>query len=287
MNQNGRKLAFQFYNPAKGYEQTSTAAAAQYGDTTSQAAIESLDYVISRQQRLAERLRNVSDRAAARWNHLITVVVRSQEADEIAALPRTLGSLLTQRYRNIEVLVVGKPNVQPRDTGDFASYRGLFLEPAVDVLDLLSDPGTDALWRGSHLVFACAGSEFDPDAVELLNGALDIVSDAAIPTIVFCEHDWKSCHPEGPAPSLLPGLDADLAQAVGHIETAFMVSRSLLLQARGQIQQTTLLADWLRGLATVSPSPHIVHVAETLIHIPHTSLSALQPSSRSSPSVAP
>jgi hypothetical protein len=228
------------------------------------------DYSVWRQQRVAERLRNAGDHAPVRWNHLITIVVCGSDEDDIAALPRTLGSLLAQRYRNFEVLVVGKPNVRPSNTGDFTSCRGLFAEPSVDALDLLSDPATDVLWRGSHLIFANAGTEFDPDAIELLNTALDSLSDVTAPALVVCDHDRLSGGSDYCAPSILPGGDTDFTRSLDKLETAFMVSRTLLHLARRQPQRPTSLQDWLRGIATMTPPPHFAHIAETLIHIPQT-----------------
>jgi hypothetical protein len=247
------------------------------------ADIKSPHYARARQQRLSERLRNAGDQAAAHWNHLITIVVCGSDDDDIAALPRTLGSLLAQRYRNVEVLVVGKLNIHLSDIGDFTSFRGLFAEPGVDATDILSDPAADALWRGSHLILAEPGTEFDPDAVELLNAALDTLPDATAPALVLCDDqlpadDTSVC----PLPDV-PDRHADVMQSLDKCGAAVMVSRTLLQLARRPQQRPTSLRDWLREIATMTPAPHIVHIAETLIHIPPEA--PLSP--RSAPGVAP
>jgi hypothetical protein len=241
------------------------------------------NYASPRQQRLAERLRSAGDRSAACWNHLITVVVWGADADDIAALPRTLGSLLAQRYRNFEVLMVGKPNVCPSDTGDFTGCRGLFAAPYIDALDILSDPATDPLWRGSHLVLVSAGAEFDPDAIELLNAALDNVPDASAPALVLCENpslaeESNTCPPAG-----LPDCPADVVRSLDKRGMTVMVSRTLLQLARQPRHRPTSLQEWLRGISTMIPASHTVHLAETLIHDPP------EPhlSSRFAPGIAP
>ena len=73
---------------------------------------------------------------------------------------------------NIEVLVVGEAVGNATQAEDFASYRGLFFEPSLSHLDILRDSRADRLWRGSHLMFARAGTVFDTDTFALLNAAL-------------------------------------------------------------------------------------------------------------------
>jgi hypothetical protein len=128
------------------------------------------DYEVWRRARLAERLGLAHTRQNV-WHHLITVVVQAA-ASNTEALAHTLSTLNLQTYRNIEILVTVARETRPADAKDFASLRGLFVEPALDALDVLSDSATDRLWRGSHLVFATAGTTFDPDAFELLNRML-------------------------------------------------------------------------------------------------------------------
>jgi hypothetical protein len=267
MNYNGYKPSAHSLSPAADTECIS-APAAPYAD------IKSPDYGVRRQQRLAERLCKTDDHAAARWNHLITVVVYGRDTDDVETLPRTLGSLLAQHHRNIEVLVIGMPNARLADTSDFASCRGLFSEPDVDVLDLLSDPATDRLWRGSHLIVAPSGTEFDPDAVELLNAAVDSLSHPTAPALVLCDRDRLSGDDDVVAPNVLSASDSDVMRSLDTAETGFMVSRTLLLRARQVLQRPGSLRDWLYGVATMIPVPHVVHIAETLIHVPQVPASS-------------
>jgi hypothetical protein len=261
-------MKFNGYKPS-AYSFSSTAAAAHGNALPSLAAdIKSPNYARRRQQRLAERLRNAGAYPPARRNRLITIVVCSSDDDDIAALPRTLGSLLAQRYRNFEVLAVGKPNVRPSDTGDFTSCRGLFAEPDVDALDVLTDSSTDSLWRGSHLILVHTGTEFDPDAIELLNAALDNLPDTTAPALVLCE-DHRLSGDSDVCPSAgLPDLDHNVMRSIDKHRTAFMVSRTLLQLARRAQQRPISPQAWLRGIAALIPGPHIVHIAEPLIQIP-------------------
>lgn len=265
MNYIGQKPSEGFFSPI-----------AEFGaDHSIQAAhvdAQSTGYENRRRQRLADRLGKSDDSSAHRWNHLITVVVDS--AGDADALRHTLDSLLAQRYRNFEVLVAGVPALPSSTAEDFASCRGLFAEQAIDIANILTDPATDSLWRGSHLLFARAGTEFDPDALELLNAALDGMAHASIPAMVVCDYDHLSGLEYG-SPRLLPGWEPDFVHSLDEIETAFLASRALLLAQRGP-QQPRSLHDWLRGVATMTPAPQIVHIAETLVHIPQA-----QPSERS------
>ncbi len=86
--------------------------------------------------------------------------------------------------------------------------------------------------------------------------------------MVVCDYDRLSGLEYG-APRLLPGWEPDFVQSLDEIETAFLVSRALLLARRGP-QQPRSLHDWLRGVATMTPAPQIVHIAETLVHIPQS-----------------
>jgi hypothetical protein len=266
------------------YSFSSAAAAAHSNALPFLAAdIKSPNYARRRQQRLAERLRNAGAYPPARRNHLITIAVCSSHDDDIADLPRTLGSLLAQRYRNFEVLAVGKPNVLLNDTGDFTSCRGLFAEPDIELLDVLTDPSTDSLWRGSHLILVHAGAEFDPDAIEVLNAALDNLPDTTAPAFVLCEDHLLSGDGDVCPPAGLLNLDHNVMRSLDKHGTAFMASRTLLQLARRPPQRPISLQAWLRGLATMIPAPHIVHIAETLIHIPPEP----RLSSRSTSGIAP
>jgi len=124
--------------------------------------------------------------ADAAWNHLISVFVHGKAG---AGLVATLESLRSQTYRNIEIIVGGPQTAElpPRD--DFASLRGMFPEPEADPLTLLADPASDRLWRGSHIMFAQAGTLFDDDAFELLNALLNQGSAESRPDLVLCDHD--------------------------------------------------------------------------------------------------
>ena len=93
-------------------------------------------------------------------------------------------------------------------------------------------PATDRLWRGSHLVFAAAGTTFDPDAFALLNRMLSPLQGTSPPDLVICDHDRGVAPGASPEPCFLPGWDPDLIVAMDYVGSAFMVSRKLILERR-------------------------------------------------------
>jgi O-antigen biosynthesis protein len=213
--------------------------------------------------RLAQRL------AAAKpavWNHFFTVVLFAEHADAGTALAATLASLHRQIYRNIEVLIAGAAPDLPPELADFGSHRGLFVEPALHPLDVLASPAADRLWRGSHLIFARAGTEFAPDAFALLNAALDDRDDAAAPDLIVCDHDRLDEAGGVTAPSLVPGWDPDFICQLDYLETAFAASRALVVAQRAE--RPASLHDWLCGIARRARQPVARHVAEPLVHMP-------------------
>jgi O-antigen biosynthesis protein len=236
-------------------------AAASEGDVESRPA----NYPEWQRLRLAERLR-AAQPAAGLWNHLITIVIFSAEREGASSLPATLASLHRQTYHNIEVLVAGMATDVPPALADFSRHRGLFVESALDPLDLLTTPATNRLWRGSHLTFARAGTEFAPDAFALFSAALNPADDAPAPDLIICDHDRLDGSVEVTAPSLVPGWDPDLICAFDYIETAFVASRALIEAQRGQ--QPASLHDWLCDIARRAHQPVTGHVAEPLVHMP-------------------
>jgi GT2 family glycosyltransferase/SAM-dependent methyltransferase len=218
--------------------------------------------------RLSQRL-GAGNAASGLWNHLITIVIFAAEPDTGMGLPVTLDSLRRQSYRNIELLIAGGSNDLPADLADFSGHRGLFLEAALHPLDVLTSPATDRLWRGSYLMFARAGTQFDPDAFALLNAALNPARGDAAPDLVLCDHDRLTASGEVTAPSLGPGWDPDLICAFDYMETAFLASRALVLAQRAA-QPPTSLHQWLRGIARGLRQPLTGHVAEPLVHMPES-----------------
>jgi GT2 family glycosyltransferase len=213
--------------------------------------------------RLAQRL------AAAKpavWNHFFTVVLFADDADAGAALAATLASLHRQTYRNIEVLIAGAAADLPPELADFGSHRGLFVEAALDPLDLLASPAADPLWRGSHLTFARAGTEFAPDAFALFNAALDPGDDVPAPDLIVCDHDRLDGAGDVTAPSLVPGWDPDFICEFDYLETAFAASRALIVAQRAE--RPASLHDWLCAIARRPRQPVTRHVAEPLVHMP-------------------
>ena len=218
-------------------------------------------YAAWRQSRMALRS-DARWRMPGAWNHLITVIAFG---DTAAALAATLDSLRAQSYRNIEILVAGHAAATLPHAGDFATLRGLFAEPALDPIDILADPRSESLWRGNHLVFARAGTLFDPDTFALLNSSLRPTSCGAPPDLVVCDHDRAT--EAGPAPCFLPGWDPDLVRAMDVIGTAFMVSRRLV-RAGSNAERPRSLHEWLCRLATRKEAPVWTHLAEPVIHLP-------------------
>jgi len=222
-------------------------------------------YEAWRQNRLAER-RSSSTAQRAAWNHLITVVVHGADGADAEALSRTLDTLFDQTYRNIEILVAGAGEGDLSDRHHFTGLRGLFVEPALHPLDVLSKPAADTLWRGSHLVFAAVGTTFDADAFALLNQAISPRRGATQPDLVVCDHD-RAARPGAASEScFLPGWDPDLITEMDYIGGAFMVSRKLVLDRRGE-EPPACLHDWLRALATDTRPIVAAHVTETVIHL--------------------
>ena len=197
------------------------------------------------------------------WNHLITVFVFSARQANADALARTLSSLLAQNYRNVEVVVAGALEAELPDPTDYARLRGLFAEPALDVLDVLCDPLADNLWRGSHVVFAVAGTVFDPDSFTQLNRTLSPPRGVPPPDLIVCDHDRAAG--AAPQPCFLPGWDPDLIVAMDYVGTAFMVSRKLVL-ARRPAHRPDSLYDWLCSLASSSVAAE--HLAEPVMELP-------------------
>ena len=223
------------------------------------------NYAEWQRARLAQRLAAIQP-AAAPWNHLFTVVIFADGREGTSGLPATLASLHRQTYRNIEVLIAGAAPELPPELADFSGHRGLFVEPALHPLDLLTLPAADRLWRGSHLTFARAGTEFAPDAFALFNGALDRGDNAAAPDLIVCDHDRLDDAGEVTAPSLVPGWDPDFICGFDYLETAFAASRALVAAQRGE--RPGSLHDWLCRIARRPRQPVTRHVAEPLVHMP-------------------
>lgn len=216
-----------------------------------------------RQSRLAERMGSSGERPV--WHHLITVLVYAGVSTNADAMARTLSTLLGQTHRNIEIVVAGVSETELPDSGDFVTLRGLFAEPALDPLHVLSDPTVDRLWRGTHIVFAPAGTTFDPDAFALLNRMLSPSRGASAPDLIICDHDRSSETGTSAQPCFLPGWDPDLIVAMDYVGTAFMASRKLLHDQRSG-RRPDSLHGWLCNLAE---TPFAVgHLTETVMHLP-------------------
>jgi GT2 family glycosyltransferase len=216
-----------------------------------------------RQSRLVQRMGSAD--AQPVWNHLITVFVYDGMSASADILSRTLETLRSQTYRNIEIVVAGARETELPDLAGFVSLRGLFAEPMLDALEVLSDPAADHLWRGSHLVFAAAGTTFDPDAFALLNRMLSPLHGASPPDLVVSDHDRIARAGAAPHPCFLPGWDPDLIVAMDYIGTAFMASRKLVLDRRSA-EGPDSLHGWLRSLASAPLASG--HLTETVMHLP-------------------
>lgn len=216
-----------------------------------------------RRSRLAERVRLSGGQRV--WNHLITVVLYEGTAPGPEAMGTTLSSLQGQTYRNIEIVVSGACDTTQLEPSDFASLRGLFVEQGLDPLAVLADPAADHLWRGSHLVFASAGTTFDPDAFYLLNRMLSPLQERPPPELVVCDHDRIAGTGSGPSPCFLPGWDPDLIVAMDYVGTAFMASRKLILEQRAA-KRPASLHEWLCHLA--NGRPVVRHLTEPVMHLP-------------------
>jgi GT2 family glycosyltransferase len=215
-----------------------------------------------RQSRVTER--KWSRREQPAWNHLITVFIYPEPSSSATGLSRTLSALLDQTYRNIEVVVIGTAERDLPDADRFATLRGLFAEPALDVLDVLSDPAADRAWRGSHLVFAAAGTTFDPDAFDLLNRMLTPPPGRTAPELIICDHDRAAASGPARLPCFLPGWDPDLIVAMDYVGTAFMASRRLVLDRRSS--RPASLHAWLCGL--VDGPLATGRLTEPVMHLP-------------------
>jgi O-antigen biosynthesis protein len=224
--------------------------------------------------RLAERLAGPNE-AAGIWNYLFTIVIFGGEEDEPTCLPKTLASLQRQTYRNLEVLIAGAAPDLPPELADFSDYRGLFIESALHPLDLVAPPAADRLWRGSHLTFARAGTEFAPDAFAHFNAALNVAGEGTC-DLIICDHDRLDGSGEVTAPSLVPGWDPDLICAFDYVETAFVASRALV-NAQRKAGRPTSLHHWLCGIARRARQPATAHVAEPLVHMPASAPQPLPP----------
>src|SRR5262249_47084521 len=137
----------------------------------------------------------------------------------------------------------------------------------LDPLDVLHAPAADRMWRGSHLMFARAGTEFAPDAFALLNAALDRAPREPAPDLIVCDHDRLEASGEVTAPSLVPGWDPDLICSFDYLETAFLVSRRLVVEQRAAGRAASL-HDWLCRIARHVRQPVTAHVSEPLVHMP-------------------
>jgi GT2 family glycosyltransferase len=213
--------------------------------------------------RLAERMR-AAKTSTELWNHLITIVIFARGAD-VRDLASTLESLHRQTYRNVEVLVAGASEPPP-GLGDFTGHRGLFVEPALDPLDLLNSPAADRLWRGSYLTFARAGTGFDSDAFAVINAALNPVPGKPAPDLIVCDHDRRDDAGDLREPSFVPGWDPDFICEFDYVETAFVASRALVMARRAEPHAS--LHDWLWRIARCAVQPVTRHVAEPLVHMP-------------------
>jgi GT2 family glycosyltransferase len=201
----------------------------------------------------------------ASWNHLITIIVFGCD-DNATGQAHTLASLLAQNFRNIEVILAGKAASISNCIDEFQTLRGIFFEPGLDPLGVLSDADHDKLWRGSYLTFARAGTEFDPDCFSLVNDAL-CRGGGSIPELVVMDHDRSSPKTEFREPVFLPGWDPDLVLDLDCIGTAFVVSRGLVMSQRAS-ERPRSFYDWLKGIARMHPQAQTIHVSEPVVHLP-------------------
>jgi len=230
------------------------------------------EYSSWRERRLRERLHEAHPAPGIRHELLsIIVYVDDLAVDRDTRLKRTLQSLLQQTYRNIEALVVGPSPINLPLLDQFIHFRGLFYEPLKSHLDFLRDSEASRLWRGSHLLFAPAGTEFDPDTFELLNAALQGDPPA---DVVLCDYDTV----QG-GPAFTPGWDPDLLQTYDYIRTAFLASRQLIQHHIANASLFATAYDWLRHVAEQERDLRSAHVTETLIHF-------LEPEATAAPPVA-
>lgn len=225
------------------------------------------DYLSWRQLRVAQRLEGSGASVGLR-NNLISLALIAPAGDADAKVEATLHSLLQQTYRNIEVLIMGVLHCDVPYSKNFAGYRGLFFEPSLSYLDILRASHRDRLWRGSHLMFARAGTVFDADTFALVNAALNVRSATEPPDLVLCDHDLVIGSDEYSDPSFTPGWDPDLIQSFDYIDTAFVASRALIQRCRAQASSCVSLHAWLRMVAQVEPHLCTCHVTEPVLHLP-------------------
>jgi GT2 family glycosyltransferase len=196
------------------------------------------------------------------WNHLVSVVVFGSENNP-AGLSKTLESLLGQRYRNIEIIVAGGALPKDHSPADFMTLRGLFVRPDVNVVDLLSSEAHDNDWRGDYLLFAAAGTVFDPrcfaDANHAINEHGEAFPDLAVLDYQIIQTGNTEC-----TSVFLPGWDPEFALSNDSYRTAWLVSQKLIKRTRGQ----SVFADfntWVRSVAKLHPQPKNVHISEPVI----------------------
>ncbi len=233
------------------------------------------DYSTWQQHRVAQRLREHRYALGLRNNLFTIVIFDAGGLREGPWLDATLSSLLQQTYRNIEVLVVGYLTSDIDYAGDFISYRGLFFEPALSHLDILRGSNANKLWRGSHVMFAGAGTTFDADTFSMLNAALNEGPDATGPDLVLCDYDRSTGSGTYFQPALTPGWDPDFIQTVDYIQTAFLISRRLIQRHRAEAGSCGSLHDWLCLVAQAGKSLLTGHLTETVAHLPQTKASAI------------
>jgi GT2 family glycosyltransferase len=223
------------------------------------------EYTDWRSSRRAAREKLSFSHSGSSWNQFFTIILFGCD-DNGAGQSRTLKSLLAQTFRNIEIIVAGKAASVEDCIDDFRTLRGIFVEPGLDALGLLSVADHDTLWRGGYLTFARAGTEFDPDCFALVNDALNSRG-GSIPELVVMDHDRFSPETQLREPVFLPGWDPDLVQALDCIGTAFVVSRGLVESQRAS-ERPRSFHDWLKGVAQLHPQPRTAHVSEPVVQLP-------------------
>lgn len=221
------------------------------------------DFVRWRSARLADR--QAAPAVEGVWNHLLTVFLLPPARPDSGALARSLADLRAQSYANVEVILLGQDT--PLDTEGFLHLRGLFGEPALGPADILGDPATDTLWRGSHLLFAEAGTRFDPDALARFNLALADPAHDSAPDLVLSDHDRPAVDGGTPEPVFLPGWDPDRLSCFDYAGTAFLASRALVRAMRGQARPSSP-EDWLRCVALRPAQPSVTLLREPVLRLP-------------------
>ncbi len=231
-------------------------------------------YAAWRQERRAAR---AGKPVEAGWNHLISVVLFGEGPADLPALLASIESLKAQTYRNVEIIVGCPGSAGALADTDASILRGLFVHPALIAPTFLAAAGSDRLWRGDYALLAPAGTEFEADALALLNAA--IARDPAA-GLVTCDYDTGK--ESGLTPHLLCGWDPDLIQSFDYLRHAFLVSRELIAAQRAQAGRPATIHDWLCRLGRCHPQPATTHVAECLLHLPETAAAA-----RAAPAAVP